>query len=88
MKELLANFFQHHFVSYCRYDIAQLLTVLWGRMDCRESIVHQTGSKRFEDFLSAIFDTLLYQVNDSLLRITNIYKLEKEKENGMHMIVT
>ena len=88
MKELLANFFQHRFVSYCRYDIAQLLTVLWGRMDCRESIVHQTGSKRFEDFLSAIFDTLLYQVNDSLLRITNIYKLEKEKENGMHMIVT
>lgn len=70
------------FFMYVRYDMTQLLSFLWSRADCRESIVQLTGSKKFEQFLGAIFDTLLYQLNDSLLRITNIHRIEAEKENS------
>ena len=70
-------------IYLCRYDIAQLLSFLWSRADCRESILQQTHTKKFELFLGAIFDTLLYQVNDSLSRILNIHKIEAEKENGV-----
>ncbi len=77
-----------HDLMCLRYDICQLLTFLWSRMDCRESIIQQTGTKRFELFLGAIFDTLLYQLNDSLLRITNIHKIEAEKENGTITIIS
>lgn len=55
---------------------------LWSRLDCRESIVKQSGTKRFELFLQAVFDTLLYQLNDGFTRIANIQKMEAEKTNG------
>ena len=31
-----------------RYEISQLLHRLWGRQDCRESILRQCGSKKFQ----------------------------------------
>ena len=36
----------------------------------------------FQSFLGAIFDTLLYTLNDSLGRVMNIYKIEQEKEDS------
>jgi ubiquitin-protein ligase len=59
-----------------RYDMTQLLLYLWARLDCRESIVGLVGTKRFELFLQAIFDTLLYLLNDCFTRIANIQKME------------
>ena len=71
-----------YFVVCYRYDITQLLLYLWGRIDCRESILRYATSRRFVLFLGAIFDTLLYQLNDSLTRLMNIHKMEQEKESG------
>ena len=51
-------------------------------MSCRESIIQQAGTQKFSSFLGAIFDTLLYQLNDSMTRITNVHRMELEKENG------
>ena len=68
-------------IFHFRYDICQLLLHLWSRVDCRESIIAQTGSRQFESFLGAIWDTLLYTLNDGLLRITNIHRMELAKDN-------
>ena len=38
-------------LKYCigdRYEIARLLEQLWGRVDCKESILKQTKSQRFQ----------------------------------------
>ena len=51
-------------------------------MSCRESIIQQAGTQKFSSFLGAIFDTLLYQLNDSMTRITNVHRMELEKENS------
>lgn len=67
---------------FFRYDITQLLLHLWTQMSCRESIIQQAGTQKFSSFLGAIFDTLLYQLNDSMTRITNVHRMELEKENG------
>lgn len=69
-------------VTINRFDITQLLLHLWHQANCRESIIQQAGTEKFSSFLGAIFDTLLYQLNDSLLRITNVHRLELEKDNS------
>ena len=42
-----------------------------------------------QDFLSAIFDTLLYQLNDALSRLGKVkrYETDKEGELDIHVIV-
>lgn len=65
-----------------RYEIALLLDRLWARGDCRESILRECGSKKFQLFLGAVFDTLLYQLNDGLSRLAIVRKYESEKDGG------
>ena len=117
-----------------RYDIARLLEQLWGRVDCKASILRQAKSQRFQvvylsvclsvcltisvhpsvhlsdytnnvlvwcvniwvlywapctqsqAFLGAVFDTLLYQLTDSLQRITSVKKFEVAKEDSKYHI--
>ena len=65
-----------------RFEIAQLLLRLWQREDCRQSILKVCGGHKFQAFLGAIFDTLLYQLNDGLSRLVNVrhYEIAKESE--------
>ena len=38
-----------------RYEISQLLHRLWGRLDCRESILRQCGSKKFQVYCTCLY---------------------------------
>lgn len=67
----------------CSFEISQLLLHLWGRVDCRDSLLRECEGKKFRTFLGAIFDTLLYTLHDSLSRIMNIHKLEQAGETGL-----
>ncbi|XP_065914560.1 ubiquitin conjugation factor E4 A-like [Dysidea avara] len=67
-----------------RYGITRLVEQLWRRADCRASILKQCRSKRFQSFLGAVFDTLLYQLTDSLHRLGNVKKIEVAQEDKEH----
>ncbi|XP_067687796.1 uncharacterized protein [Haliotis asinina] len=64
-----------------RSEIGKLIEHLWRRADCRTSIVQQCEKEIFQNFLSAILDTLLYMLHDSLSRLANIKKIEVAKQN-------
>ena len=64
-----------------RFEIALLLLRLWQREDCRQSILAACGGNKFQVFLGAIFDTLLYQLNDGLSRLVNVRQQEVAKES-------
>ena len=40
-----------------------------------------------QDFLSAIFDTLLYQLNDALSRLGKVKRYETDKEGELTMSI-
>jgi hypothetical protein len=65
-----------------RFEIARLLLRLWQRGDCRQSILGACGGPKFQAFLGAIFDTLLYQLNDGLSRLVNVRQYETAKDKG------
>ena len=75
----------HYYCVAClghRFEIAQLLHRLWQREACRQSILRECGGAKFQAFLGAIFDTLLYQLNDGLSRLVNVrqYEIAKDSE--------
>ena len=71
-----------------RFEISQILLHLWGRVDCRDSLLRECEGKKFRTFLGAIFDTLLYTLHDSLSRIMNIHKMEHAQGAGLcHLIL-
>jgi hypothetical protein len=65
-----------------RFEIARLLLRLWQREDCRQSILKACGGPKFQAFLGAIYDTLLYQLNDGLSRLVNVRQQEVAKDKG------
>ena len=69
------------FVLSRRFEIAKLLLRLWLREDCRQSILKSSGGPKFLAFLGAIFDTLLYQLNDGLSRLINVRQYELAKDS-------
>ena len=71
-----------HFLL-CRFEIAMLLLRLWLREDCRQSILKACGGPKFQAFLGAIFDTLLYQLNDGLSRLVNVRQHEVAKDSEL-----
>ncbi|XP_066289548.1 uncharacterized protein [Branchiostoma lanceolatum] len=64
-----------------RFEIAKLLESLWQWQDCRASVLNMCGTDKFQAFLGAILDTLLYQLHDSLARLANVRKIQKAKED-------
>ncbi|KAI6653328.1 hypothetical protein LOD99_3852 [Oopsacas minuta] len=54
-----------------RQDITNLITHLWNRQDCRDSVLRQCNTSLFPAFLNSILDTLLYMLNDSIHRLRN-----------------
>lgn len=65
-----------------RYEVTQLLQRLWARQGCKESILRECGKQKFQSFLGAILDTLLYQLGDALSRLVNVKSCEVAKEGG------
>lgn len=65
-----------------RYEVTQLLLRLWARPGCRDSIIRECGTPKFQSFLGAILDTLLYQLNDALSRLVNVKTCEVAKDGG------
>ena len=73
-----------------RFEISQLLLRLWLREDCRQSILKECGGPKFQPFLGAIFDTLLYQLNDGLSRLVNVrqHEIAKDSEQLSHSFLS
>ena len=71
-------------VCVCRFEIACLLLRLWQREDCRQSILGACGGAKFQAFLGAIYDSLLYQLNDGLSRLVHVRQHEAAKESESH----
>ena len=67
--------------GWARFEVAQLLHRLWQREPCRQSILRECGGAKFQAFLGAIFDTLLYQLNDGLSRLVNVRQHEIAKDS-------
>eukprot|EP00117_Sycon_ciliatum_P046288 scpid21219/ scgid2547/ Ubiquitin conjugation factor E4 B; Ubiquitin fusion degradation protein 2; Ufd2a len=64
-----------------RAHIQKLLKHMWSRNDCRSSVIAQVGTPRFERFLNATLDTLLYQMNDALRRVANVRQIQLAKDD-------
>lgn len=63
-----------------RFEIVKLLESLWKRPDILPSVLEECGRESFQSFLGAVLDTLLYVLKDSLLRLTNVRKLQSAKK--------
>jgi ubiquitin-protein ligase len=64
-----------------RFEITCLIENLWRRQDCKASILAESSTEKFKSFLSAILDTLLYQMNDSLARLANVKQVQQAQED-------
>ena len=69
-----------------RFEITRLLLRLWQREDCRQSILRACGGPKFQAFLGAIYDTLLYQLNDGLSRLVNVRQQEVAKDSEFSVL--
>ena len=61
---------------------------LWQREDCRQSILEACGGPKFQAFLGAIYDTLLYQLNDGLSRLVNVRQQEVAKDSESRLLLS
>ncbi|XP_031568634.1 uncharacterized protein LOC116303263 [Actinia tenebrosa] len=64
-----------------RTEIVNLLEYLWRDPESRGMLTSRCGKDEIQGFLSAILDTLFYLLNDGLLRISNVCKLQKSLED-------
>lgn len=51
---------------------------------CDMSNINMDTTAQSQAFLGAVFDTLLYQLTDSLQRITSVKKFEMAKEDSKY----